>query len=241
MWTRRELKENAKIVLKRNYWLAFAVVLIAGLVGGVGDGVTAVIDVATELEIHVPETLVFAASVFSVIVGIFITGPITIGKLRFMMQSREYDTEFGTLFSGFDGAEFGRNVKIMLVRDIKVLLWTFLLIIPGIIKGYEYYFVPYILAENPDLPQQRVFELSREMTRGYKWDIFVLEFSFFGWYLLGALCLGVGTLFVNPYWEATFAELYAAQRAHVLNAGLVGENELCGFGRYVENRYNEWQ
>ncbi len=241
MWTRAELKENAKVVLRRTYWLSFAVIFVAGLVGGMGDGVTSMIDVATELELRVPETLVLGVSVFALLVAIFIAGPITVGKNRFLMQAREQDTEFTTLFSGFDGAEFGKNVKVMFMRDIKIILWSFLLFIPGIIKAYEYYFVPYILAENPNLSQQRVFELSREMTRGYKWDIFILEMSFFGWYLLGALCLGIGTLFVNPYLEATLAELYAAQRAHVLSAGIVGEDELCGFSGYTQGSYTEWQ
>ncbi len=241
MWTRAELKENAKMVLKRTYWLSFAVLFVAGIVGGIGEGVTSVIDVATEMEVYVPETLILAASVFSLFISIFIAGPITVGKNRFLMQAREYDTEFTVLFSGFNGAEYGKNVKVMLMRTVKVFIWSCLLFVPGIIKAYEYYFVPYILAENPNIPQARVFELSREMTRGYKWDIFVLEMSFFGWYLLGVCCLVIGVYFVNPYYEATFAELYAAQRAHVLSAGIVGEDELCGFGGYTTGSYTEWQ
>ena len=241
MWTRAELKHNAKIVLKRNYWLTFAVLLVAGFITGVGGGVSSVLDVMVELEMDVSESLVFGVSVFSMLMGIFIAGPMFVGKNRFLMQSREMDMEFSTLFSGFNGDEFVNNVKVMFMRDLKIALWTFVFIIPGIIKAYEYYFVPYILAENPHLSQQRVFELSKEMTRGYKWDIFVLEMSFLGWYLLGSMCLGVGTLFVNPYYEATLAELYAAQRAHVLSAGIVGEDELCGFNRYAQDSYTDWQ
>lgn len=241
MWTREELKRNAKIVLKRNYWLTFAVILVSQLIVGVIGDLNAIVDVAVELEVSVPESIVMGASVFSLLVTIFISGPIMVGRKRFMMQSREYDTEFSTLFSGFNSQEFGNNVKVMLVRDIKIALWTFLLIIPGIVKSYEYYFVPYILAENPDLPKDKVFAISKEMTRGYKWDIFVLELSFFGWYLLGAFCLVIGSYFVMPYPEATLAELYAAQRAHVLSAGIVGEDELRGFSGYTQDNYTDWQ
>ena len=241
MWTRAELKQNAKIVLKRNYWMTFAVLFVAGFITGIGGGVSSAVDVAVQLEMDVSESLVFGVSVFSMLMAIFIAGPMLVGKNRFLMQSREMDTEFSTLFSGFNGDEFVNNVKIMFMREIKITLWTFLLIIPGIIKAYEYYFVPYILAENPHLSHQRVFQLSKEMTRGYKWDIFVLEFSFLGWYLLGTMCLGVGTLFVNPYYEATLAELYAAQRAHVLSAGIVREDELCGFSGYGQDNYTDWQ
>ena len=239
MWTRAELKRNAKMVLRRTYWLTFAVLFVGGFITGIGGGVSSAVDVAVQLEVDVSESLIFGVSVFSMLMAVFIAGPMLVGKNRFLMQSREMDTEFTTLFSGFNGDEFVNNVKVMFMRDIKIMLWTFLLIIPGIIKAYEYYFVPYILAENPHLSQQKVFQLSKEMTRGYKWDIFVLELSFMGWYLLGAMCLGVGTLFVNPYYEATLAELYAAQRAHVLSAGIASEEELRGFNVYTQS-YTEW-
>ena len=240
MWTRVELKQNAKIVLKRNYWLTFAIILVSQFIVGVAGDLSSIIDIMVHFEVDVPKSIVMGASVFSLLVTIFIAGPVMVGRKRFMMQSREYDTEFSALFSGFNSQEFWNNVRVMLVKEIKITFWSLLLLIPGIIKAYEYYFVPYILAENPNLPQHKVFAISKEMTRGYKWDIFVLELSFFGWYLLGALCLGIGSFFVMPYPEATFAELYAAQRAHVLSAGIVTENELCGFSGYVQDHYTEW-
>ncbi len=241
MWTRAELKRNAKIVLKRNYWLTFIVLLAGGLISGFGGGVSSCIDVAVELDMYVPESLILGASVFGFLMAFLVGGPIIVGMCRFLMKSREQDTEFADLFSGFNVDEFGKNVKVMFLKQIKITLWTFLMFIPGIIKAYEYYFVQYIQAENPHLPQQRVFQLSKEMTRGYKWDIFVLELSFFGWNLLGAMCLGVGILFVNPYYEATLAELYAAQRAYVLSAGIASEEELCGFSGYTQSDYTDWQ
>ena len=88
--------------------------------------------------------------------------------------------------------------------------------------------MPYILAENPKLTGKRAREISDAMTDGEKWEMFVLELSFIGWFLLGALCCGVGTMFVTPYRQATFAELYAVQRQRVLEAGLATEEELPG-------------
>ena len=37
--------------------------------------------------------------------------------------------------------------------------------------------------------------------KGHKWELFKLDISFLGWYIVGALCLGVGILFVLPYHE----------------------------------------
>ena len=96
--------------------------------------------------------------------------------------------------------------------NVKVFLWSLLFIIPGIIKSYEYCMIPYILAENPEIEMDRAFEISRKMTKGEKWKIFVLGLSFIGWYLLGLLCCCVGTIFVDPYSEATYAELYQVMR-----------------------------
>ena len=41
-----------------------------------------------------------------------------------------------------------------------------------------------------------------------KVNLFVLDLSFLGWIILGALCCGIGLLFVQPYPEATKAEVY---------------------------------
>ena len=73
---------------------------------------------------------------------------------------------------------------------------------------YCYLMVPYILAENPDMKTMEVLRLSKEMMDGQKWNAFVLGLSFLGWQLLGTLLCGIGTFFVQPYVDATFAELW---------------------------------
>ena len=75
-------------------------------------------------------------------------------------------------------------------------------------------------------------ELSKELMEGEKWNYFVLGLSFIGWLMLGALCLGIGTLFVMPYIEATFAEVYAAMLSKAFAAGVSDEQELGGFVRH---------
>jgi uncharacterized membrane protein len=86
--------------------------------------------------------------------------------------------------------------------------------------------VPYILADNPHIGYDRALKLSMAMTKGYKADIFFLQLSFIGWYLLGALCLGVGVLFVNPYQRATMAEMYLVLKNMAVNRGICACEEL---------------
>ena len=117
----------------------------------------------------------------------------------------------------------------MFWREIKIFLWSLLFVIPGVIKSYEYSMVPYILAENPQMPTDRAFELSKLMTRGEKWKIFVLDLSFLGWKILGVLCCGIGGIFLAPYIEATYAELYQVMREKALGLGFSNYFELPGF------------
>ena len=65
---------------------------------------------------------------------------------------------------------------------------------------------------------------------GNKWETFVLDLSFIGWYLLSMLTVGILSIFyVNPYIESTNAELYAFLREDALKKGYADENELIGF------------
>jgi len=152
---------------------------------------------------------IFAAFlVFSVIIGIIIGNALTVGEKRFFLRGFEGDVSIGNLFSTFKKGQWMPLAGKILLLDIYILLWTLLLIIPGIIKYYQYRMVPYILSEDPSMPLGQAIEISRRMTDGEKGEIFVLDLSFLGWYLLGLLFFGIGSIFVRPYHEATVAKLF---------------------------------
>lgn len=245
MWTRSLLKDNAKLVLKRTYWRSFLVCLVMGLLGG--GGVTAVSTGSNARNARegytgygeIDSTVMGILAVF-VLVGVaigllyvlFVANPIGVGGVRYFMEARGGNAPFGSLFSVFGKPGYGSVVKTSFFQGLYIFLWSLLLVVPGIIKTYEYYFVPYILAERPDMDTKRALELSRQMTNGEKWNIFVLQLSFLGWILLGTLACGVGVLFVAPYIQATNAELYTAMRTKILSEGKTDEQELPGFIAY---------
>ena len=102
-------------------------------------------------------------------------------------------------------------VKAMFITDIIIALWSLLFLIPGIYKSYQYRMVPYLLADNPELSAREAMDISKAMMEGEKMAAFVLDLSFIPWQLLSAITLGiVGIIWVNPYVEATNAELYTA-------------------------------
>ncbi len=159
----------------------------------------------------------------------FVASPIIVGKNRYFMEHRAFDSKFERLFWSFKSGRYMNVVKIMFWRELKIFLWSLLFVIPGIIKSYEYSMVPYILAENPHISSERAFELSKKMTRGEKWKIFVLDLSFIGWRILGVLCCCVGEIFLQPYVEATYAELYQVMREKAHGLSFSDYSELPGF------------
>ena len=68
--------------------------------------------------------------------------------------------------------------------------------------------VDYILAEHPEYDLHEVFDLSRDLTMGYKTSIFVLDLSFVGWQIVAGIFFGLGYFVLNPYIYATYAQLY---------------------------------
>ncbi len=163
--------------------------------------------------------------------GAFIANPLTVGVRKYFVESAELggspDTApFNLLAHAFKGQHYIEVVKPMFLRDVYIFLWSLLLIIPGIIKSYAYAMVPYILSDNPQIGTKRAIELSNEMTRGEKMDMFVLDLSFIGWYLLGLLACFIGIFFVNPYYNATHAELYRVLREKAFDDNLCSYEEL---------------
>ena len=98
---------------------------------------------------------------------------------------------------------------VMLQHDFFVLLWSLLLVVPGVVKAYEWRLVPFLLADDPSLGWREAARMSGERMAGQKLDAFWLDLSFIGWWLLGSLSFGVlNILLTVPYYGLTLAGLY---------------------------------
>lgn len=257
MWTRSELKDRAKQVLKLSYWKAFIVSLIIAVVAG-GDSsynmksrfntsfkrrnFSDFGDFGTDFNGDFNFNMDFDSNIMAIIAIIFGVGliiflvvlalrvflgaPLEVGGRRYFVQGAQNNADMNNIGYAFNSERYKGIVLTMLWRGFLNFLWFLLLIIPGIIKAYAYRMVPYILADNPNIGYKRAVELSVQMTDGEKFNIFVFDLSFLGWYLLGALAFGLGGLFVNPYKNATEAELYLVLRQNALSRGLCSYDEL---------------
>lgn len=88
--------------------------------------------------------------------------------------------------------------------------------IAGVIFAYAYRMVPYLMHDYPELTPREALKVSREMMKGHKWDLFVLDITFIGWILLSILTLGIGMLFVTPYMQVASALFYDDLRAKTI-------------------------
>lgn len=167
--------------------------------------------------------------VVTLLVIAFVISPLVVGKNRYFMEHRGSSSDIGRVFWVFGSGKYLNVVKTMLLMYIKIFLWSLLFLIPGIIKSYEYFAIPYILAENPGIDSKRAFELSRQMTMGEKFDIWWLGITFIGWYILCLFTCGLGEYFLNPYIQATNAEVYAVLRERAHENGITDFSELPGF------------
>lgn len=184
------------------------------------------------------------ATCIQFVIGSFLYAPIGVGYRRFFMRNRKKEAAFMDLFSSFNKENYMKIVKAMFSTNIRIFGWSLLFYFPGLVKMYQYYFVSWIMAENPSISKERAREISTQMSDGHKWQIFVLRLSFIGWYMLfilaeiilaliscGLLAIpGVVLVFpINGYVETTMAELYAERREWMLVSGNAANEELKGF------------
>ena len=323
MWTRRQLKDNAKKILSKNYWKAFLVTLLlltitgggSGSFSGASSGISSfgtvmgrtsrdkkIEETSTEksgtedndgdmnfkvgigggkkvnvkvkggkvyvedkevkpgedgtIEVdgkkinvreHVKETgevffksflgalkmilvvfgiLLLFIAIIGAILTILVLNPLMVGGYNYFNRLHEGTSKFTNLFGGFKKGHYKASVRNMFLKDLYEFLWSLLFIIPGIIKSYSYWMVPYITADNPELSASRAFEISRKTMSGDKWRTFVLQLSFIGWDILASIPFGLGHYFLAPYKQTTYAELYATLKQKAIANGIATEEEL---------------
>lgn len=148
----------------------------------------------------------------------FVQNLFCVVSARIFLESRTYEkVPFQRFLFLLRVKRWCKAARVLFVEWILRFLWTFT-IVGGIIKHYSYFLVPYIVAENPDVTAKEAITLSRRMMNGHKWECFVLDLSFIGWYILGMATFGLSdVLFVTPYRNAVFCEYYVRLRELALD------------------------
>lgn len=144
---------------------------------------------------------------------IFLFGPLEVSCRNFFRKNLNDPAELDELNAGFV-PKYWHNLATMLLKKLFVFLWSLLLIIPGIIMTYAYEMTPYILNDHPELGAMDAIRRSKEMMKGHKWELFVFDLSFLGWFLLSIITFGLADIFyVHPYYSSSHAAFYENLKA----------------------------
>ena len=172
---------------------------------------------------------------------IMVSNILTVGQCRFLLENRTYgQVKMGRLAFVWRVRRWKHVAFIMLEKSVRLLLWD-ITIIGGMIKRYSYRMVPYIVAENPDIPHREAFLLSRQMMKGNKMRAFILDVSFLGWHILNVFTFDIlRHVFITPYTETTSAELYVALRQEAFERGLEGTRYLDDEKLYEESSLEDY-
>lgn len=228
-----DFRSIARDVLSGKWMIAVLVGLVATLLGGAGSGGPelklnidgsgahanfefagqTIFSTGGGLNSDIGAFLVGSAvyiAIAAIIMAVvyFVLGSIVgVGYARFNLELVDRgDPAFESLFGYFS---YWKTTAIArLLQSLYILLWSLLLVIPGIIATYSYAMTEFILAEHPELTASEAIAQSKEMMSGNRWRLFCLHFSFIGWDILCALTLGIGHLWLRPYKQAAEAAFY---------------------------------
>lgn len=221
------------MAFKKNYVSAVVVALLMGIFGTV-SGESSARRVSENSDIYsgnlfnVGMITGLLAGIATVVILIVLVAKVFVGNLlkmggyRFFILNQTAQPGIGTLLDGFRSGHYVNIVLTMFLRDLFTTLWSLLLVVPGIVKHYEYLMVPYIIAENPAMDYKEAFQISKQMMDEEKMEAFIMDLSFLGWYLLSAVTCGLLAIFyVNPYVQASFAEMYTFNKQKAYQEGYI--------------------
>ena len=177
-----ELMHRARADLSGKWGLSVGTVLVAGLIASLGG-------------------------VLPIVGPLILNPPLSMGLVLFFLSiSRRQPAEMDQLFNGFK--KFGVSVLANLLASIFTLLWSILLIIPGIIAAYSYAMTFFIIADEDSIGPMKAIAKSKRMMKGHRWKLFCLQFRFLGWSILCLFTCGIGFLWLIPYSLVSHAHFY---------------------------------
>lgn len=213
MKSNRELKNAALKAMDKHWGWAILVCIVYGAIVGIVAAPNSLSSLS-RIPAFGPVAIglgLFGSTV-TILGNIFGVGPLGAGFAN-SLKSYYKDSDMGTVQNmfkyGFADGRYWHNVLGMFLVALFTALWTLLFIVPGIIKSYAYALTPYILIDNPELSPNEARLKSIEMMRGRKGKMFGLDLSFLGWFLLGILSLGIGFIWISPYFRTTKAAFYS--------------------------------
>ena len=156
-------------------------------------------------------SVILSISANLIVLPLIISGPLSIGLSAYFLgfaRRREGAAESLDAFTKPFSENLGSNILMGVLTNVYVFLWSMLFVIPGIVKFYSYAMAPYIKHDHPEYSVNQAISESKRMMKGHRFELFLLDLSFIGWFLVGYCACGIGLLWVMAYVQAARAEFY---------------------------------
>lgn len=191
------LKENAKTQLRGKWGLAI-ITLLASLI------IVSIFSIVMKFLQPEGGTL----TVIGEFVSTFLGGAITLGTCKFLLNiaTNNGEEKFNDLFLGFN--IYFKSLGLWIVINLIICIATVFFIVPGVIVALMFSQSFFILCENNEKSIMECLKESAEIMEKNKIQLFVLELSFIGWWIVVILTFGIGILWVYPYRQVTLANFY---------------------------------
>lgn len=223
-YTSREIKNESKAQLQGNWKSGVLLALIPMLFSLFFIGDT-VLDVTSQ-ESGNGLSFDLIDLILEFIHAFLLTG-VSFTLLDFLRQRADIDPLRGAV-SGFKREYFSGLLLLKVYKYLLIIFWTFLFIIPGIIKIYSYSQAEMIYKDRADAtgeqPDARAcLRESQALMKGHKLDLFILELSFIGWHFLSVFTMGLLYLWLTPY--INMANVVFYENLLIKNDSLLGLHE----------------
>jgi len=147
-------------------------------------------------------------------------------KVKITLDTAEhpYRVSLKYVFYGF--RYFINAAALYIWTTLLILVWSLLLIVPGIFKALDYSMSFFILADNPTMDIRKVADLSKRMMKGHRKELFLLTLSFIGWILISIFTFSIGFAITIPYMMTAYALFYDELKNESIKNGIIAEDEI---------------
>lgn len=189
-----KIREIARNAARGNWWKLFLGLLISWLI--IAAAIIALGLISYNLPIYRyliigDEFILINVTEWIIAPVLWVTiAPLTLGQMSFfIMMTRTRKVSYSLLFRGF--TLFPKSVGLYFFMLIRIMAWSMLLIVPGIIAALRYSMSMYILADHPDWKVTECINESKRLMTGNKGKFFCLLLSFAGWYVIYVLTMTI--------------------------------------------------
>ena len=207
-----ELMEDARASLSGNWGMAvlgyFLYTLFSAGITFFGFSAALFVGVVSGISGSNPGGAGSAINGFAQLFQGVICGPLIVGFYGFYLGIAQDDEAcLERLFIGF--RRFWKSFVMYLLSSLFIILWSLLLVIPGVIAMFRYSMAFFIIADDEACGPLEAITRSKEIMKGNKWKFFCLNCRFIGWILLASIfTLGLGYLWLIPYMHTSYAKFY---------------------------------